>query len=106
MINKKVLILREEYGKLEEQVSKLEEKRDKVLRRLQRQCSHPAVAETPTSYCLGSVSNPPMRICEVCGYEEGGWTYKKLTDKKVTREVNGDEFYNFRYPTKAVFIIK
>ena len=102
MIERNLIKLRREYIILEEKIEALEKKRDNKLKQLQSECNHSVIAETGHTISTFS-TNPPGRICKVCGYEEEGWGcgYKKLY-KEPLRQINRDKFNQLRYPTHDI----
>jgi len=71
---------------------------------LQSKCNHPIIAETDYETYTFFNASPPIRICEICGYEEEGWGsgYKKLNknDSNI-RQVDKEEFYKLSYKFRS-----
>lgn len=106
MLNRNTLELREEYIHIHEEIEELRKKQKSRLEQMQSSCDHSLIAER--DYILQTLLNtsaiPPARICEVCGYEEEGWStgtgYKTLkeTDARIIRKVREEDFYKLRSP--------
>ena len=99
MIKSKVLnALRGEIISITAKQRELEERRELLVAQLRNECMHEAVIETP--YQGGeALSNPPRRLCVICGLEEEGWGsgYKKLGLNIPIREFKDrNEFYRYR----------
>lgn len=60
-----------ELDAMNRQLEDLTKKRDKLLRKLRKECKHLRLVEIDHA-CLYS-SAPPFRICADCGAEERGW---------------------------------
>ena len=73
MIKGKVLnALRDEIISITAKQKELEERRESLVAQLRNECMHEAVIETP--YQGGeALSNPPRRLCVICGLDEEGW---------------------------------
>ncbi len=69
----------------------------KELKQLQSLCEHPKICECDyeKSEFFDEISDLPRRICEVCGLEERGWTFKKL-DSEYVKKVSRNVFFNKR----------
>lgn len=82
---KQISELRLEQEEIEKQI-------DKLISSIKKNCKHPVshIVEIPykprgSHDWDGEVSDPPYRICKICGYKEEGWGcgYNKLKYPKA-----------------------
>ena len=107
MINKDIQKLRENYIKLENILQGKKDEQRNILKKLQEKCNHPLIAEVDCEHSKMLVcASPPIRICEVCGYEEKGWGkgYHNLKGDRVRKMDSRESFYGLRKPIHDINI--
>ena len=81
--------LRKLFQETDRGIKRLKEEREKTRELLQSLCPHDYVAEAQES------PDAPRRICEFCSFEEEGWSFSVLTNKRV-RIVSFDQLFRMR----------
>lgn len=91
-----VLALRETALGLNAEITERYKTLKQTLRALQAACNHALIAEAPyQGETTFRTTQPPMRVCEVCGLYESAWNFKHLPGKRV-RNVAREELLEVR----------
>ncbi len=97
----KIFQEREKVIELRKKIDELEKEEKEALLKLQAECEHRIIVETP--YEKTTFGNHwPMRICVYCGLEEEDKPFKKLV-KKPLKTVSREEFYKLRELPELTF---